>query len=96
MAEHIVAGRIARLAIFALSEFGTRASFIVDELGRPVVCAAEGDIAHELIGRYFEGDNVVVKGVYEPRPATATANTPWVTRLRVREVRVSRDDRLAA
>jgi hypothetical protein len=97
MQEHTVAGRIVRLAVFTVSEFGTRASFTVDEPGRlPVVCAAEGDVAREFIAHYSEGDKVVVKGVYEPRPSTAAANTPWVARFRVRDVRVSEGARLAA
>jgi hypothetical protein len=97
MQVHIVTGRITRLAIFSLPEFGTRASFAIDETGRlPVVCAVEGDVARQFIGHYSEGDKVVVKGVYEPRPSTAAANSPWVARFRVRDVRVSEDDRLAA
>ena len=52
MQEHSVTGRIIRLAIFSVPEFGTRASFTIDETGRlPVVCAAEGDVAREFIGR---------------------------------------------
>ena len=97
MQEHSVTGRIVRLAIFSVPEFGTRASFTIDEAGRlPVVCALEGDVARKFIGHYSEGDKVVVKGVYEPRPSTAAANCPWVARFRVRDVRVSEDARLAA
>jgi hypothetical protein len=97
MYEHTVTGRIVRLAIFAVPEFGTRASFIIDETGRlPVVCAAEGDVAREFFGHYSEGNKVVVKGVYEPRPSTAAANSPWVARFRVRDIRVSEAARLAA
>ena len=97
MQEHTVTGRIVRLAIFTVPEFGTRASFTVDETGRlPVVCAAEGDVAREFIGHYSEGDKVVVRGVYEPRPSTAAANSPWVARFRACDVRVSEDARLAA
>ena len=97
MQEHTVAGRIVRLAVFTVSEFGTRASFTIDEPGRlPVVCAAEGDVAREFIANYSECDNVVVKGVYEHRPSTAAANSPWVARFRVRDVRVSENARLAA
>jgi len=96
MQEHAVTGRIVRLAIFSVPEFGTRASFTIDETGRlPVVCAVEGDVAREFIGRYSEGDKVVVKGVYEPRPSTA-ANCPWAARFRVRDVHVSEDALLAA
>ena len=97
MQEHSVTGRIIRLAIFSVPEFGTRASFTIDETGRlPVVCAAEGDVAREFIGRYSEGDKVLVKGVYEPRPSTAAANCSWVARFRVRDVRVSEDAHLVA
>jgi hypothetical protein len=83
MQERTITVRIVRSAIFTVPEFGTRASFTVDETGRlPVVCAAEGDVAREFIGNYSEGDRVVVRGVYEPRPSTAAANTPWVPRFR--------------
>jgi len=97
MQEHPVTGRIVRLAIFSVSEFGTRASFTIDETGRvPVVCAVEGNVAREFIGHYYEGDKVVVKGVYEPRPATAATNCAWVARFRICDVRVSEDALLAA
>jgi hypothetical protein len=97
MHEHTVTGRIVRLAIFSVPEFGIRASFTIDETGRlPVVCAAEGDVAREFIGSYSEGDTVVVTGVYEQRPSTAAANSPWVARFRVRDVRALEDARLAA
>src|SRR5262249_9302723 len=97
MQEHTITGRIVRLAIFTVPEFGTRASFTVDETGRlPVDCAAEGDVARDFIGNYSEGDEIVVRGVYEPRPSTAAANTPWVPRFRPYDVRLSEDARLAA
>ena len=97
MQEHTVTGRIVRLAIFSVPEFGTRASFTIDETeGLPVLCAVEGDVARVFIGHYCEGDKVVVKGFYEPRPSTAAANCSWVARFRVRDVRVSEDTRLAA
>jgi hypothetical protein len=87
MQEHILTGRIARLVIFRVPEFGTRASFIIEGAGRyPVVCAVEGDIAREFIARYCEGDEVGVRGIYEPRPSTAAANTPWVGRFRVQAI----------
>jgi hypothetical protein len=96
MQEHTVTGRIVHLATFTVPEFGTRASFTIDERGRlPVVCAAEGDVAREFIGHCREGDKVVVRGAYEPRPSTAAANSSWVARFRAREVRVSEDTRLA-
>jgi hypothetical protein len=97
MQEHTVTGRIVRLAIFAVPEFGTRASFTLGETGRlPVVCAAEGNVARKFIGHYSEGDKVEVKGVYEPRPSTAAANSPWVARFRVRDVCILEEVRLAA
>ena len=85
MQEHIFTGRIVSLVIFRVPEFGTRASFTIEGTeGSPVVCAVEGDVAREFISRYCEGDEVAVRGIYEPRPATAAANTPWVARFRVR------------
>jgi hypothetical protein len=92
MQEHIFTGRIVSLVIFRVPEFGTRASFTIEGTeGSPVVCAVEGDVAREFISRYCEGDKVAVRGIYEPRPATAAANTPWVARFRVRAVRVAED-----
>jgi hypothetical protein len=97
MQEHIFTGRIARLVIFRVQEFGTRASFTIESTERcPVVCAVEGDVARDFVARYREGDKVAVRGIYEPRPSTAAANTPWVARFRVRAVRVAEDARLAA
>jgi hypothetical protein len=93
--EHILTGRVARLAIFRVPEFGTRASFTIEGAGRyPVVCAVEGDVAREFIARYCEGDEVEVRGLYEPRPSTAASNTPWVARFRVQAV--AKEARLAA
>jgi hypothetical protein len=95
MQEHILIGRIAGLVIFRVPEFGTRASFTIEGAGRyPVVCAVEGDVAREFIARYCEGDEVGVRGIYEPRPSTAAANTPWVARFRVQAV--VKEVRLAA
>jgi hypothetical protein len=95
--ECILAGRIARLAIFSVPEFGARASFHLECAGRPhAVCAVAGDIARDFIGHYCEGDVVVVSGFHEPRPSTAAANTPWVGRFRVRDIRIAEDVRLAA
>jgi hypothetical protein len=97
MEEHIVAGHIARLAIFELSEFGTRASFTVEGTGRcPVVCAIEGNIAREFVAHYGDGDLVAVRGMHEARPSTAAANTPWPGRFRVRAMVVAESARLAA
>ena len=85
MQEHTFTGRIAGLVIFRVTEFGTRARFKVEDMGRsPVVCAVEGDVAREFIAHYCEGDKVTVRGIYEPRPSTAAANTLWVPRYRVR------------
>ena len=96
-AEYIVTGRIAGLVIFRVREFGTGARFKVEDTGRsPVVCAVEGDVAREFIASYREGDKVTVRGIYEPRPSTAAANTLWVPRYRVRAVQVAQDTRLAA
>jgi len=97
MQEHTFTGRIASLVIFRVPEFGTRARFTIEDAGRsPVVCAVESDVAREFIARYCEGDNVTVRGIYEPRPSTAAANTPRVPRYRVRAVQVVEDARLAA
>ena len=97
MQEQTFTGRIAGLVIFRVPEFGTRARFAIENTGRSaVVCAVEGDVARGFIARYCEGDNVTVRGIYEPRPSTAAANTPWVPRYRVRAVQVAEDVRLAA
>jgi hypothetical protein len=97
MQEHTFTGRIASLVIFRVPEFGTRARFTIEDTGRdPVVCAVEGDIAREFIAHFCEGVTVTVKGIYEPRPSTAAAGTPWVPRYRVRAVQVAEDTRLAA
>jgi len=97
MQEHTFTGRIAGLVIFRMPEFGTRARFKVEDRGwSPVVCAVEGDVAREFIARYREGDRVTVRGIYEPRPSTAAANTPWVPRYHVRAVQFAEDTRLAA
>jgi hypothetical protein len=96
MQEHSLTGRIAGLVIFKVSEFGTRASFTIEGIGRcPVACAVEGDVAREFIARYCAGDKVALRGIYEPRPSTAAANTPWIARFRVCAVRVAEDARLA-
>jgi len=97
MQDHIFAGHVAGLVIFSVPEFGTRAKFTIEDAGRPsVVCAVEGDVAREFIAHYSEGDKVVVRGIYEPRPSTAAANAPWVARFRVCEVHLARAARLAA
>ena len=97
MQENIFTGRIAGLVIFRVPEFGTRARFAIENTGRSaVVCAVEGDVAREFISRHCVGDQVSVRGIYEPRPSTAAADTPWVARFRVCAVRFAEDRRLAA
>jgi len=97
MQEHTFTGRITGLVIFRVPEFGTRARFKVEDMGRsPVVCAVEGDVAREFIARYREGDEITVTGVYEPRPSTAAANTAWVPRYRGCAVQFAEATRLAA
>jgi hypothetical protein len=87
MQEQVLTGRIAGLAIFRLPEFGTRASFRIECAGRgPVLCCIAGDVASEFITHYREGDTVTVRGIPEARPSTASANTRWDGRLRVRAV----------
>jgi hypothetical protein len=95
--ECIFTGRITRLAIFRVPEFGTRASFHLERAGAPsAICAVAGDVAREFITHYCEGDLVVVRGFHEPRPSTAAANTPWLGRFRVRDIRVAENVLLAA
>ena len=95
--ECILTGRITRLTIFRVPEFGTRASFHLESAGRPpAICAVSGDVAREFIAHYGDGDIVVVSGVPESRPSTAAANTPWRGRFRVRDIRIVEDVRLAA
>jgi hypothetical protein len=95
--ECILTGRIARLAIFRVSEFGPRASFHLECAGRPsAICAVAGNLAREFITHFCEGDLVVVRGFHEPRPSTAAANTPWLGRFRVRDIRVAEDVLFAA
>jgi hypothetical protein len=95
--ECILTGRITRLAIFRVPEFGTRASFHLEDAGRrPVICAVAGDVAREFNTQHCEGDMVVVTGFKEPRPSTAAANTPWSGRFRLRDIRVAEDILLAA
>ena len=95
--ECSLVGRITRLAFFRVPEFGTRASFHLECAGRPpAVCAVAGNVAREFIAHYRESDTVVVNGFYEPRPSTAAANTPWLGRFRVRDIRVAEDILLAA
>ena len=95
--ECILNGRITRLVVFRVPEFGTRASFHLERAGRSAaICAVSGDVAREFIAHYCEGDTVVVSGFHEARPSTAAADTPWVGRFRVGDIRVAEDIRLAA
>ena len=95
--ECTLTGRITRLAVFTVPEFGTRASFIIECAGRrPTVCGIAGDFAREFIAHYGEGDAVALKGVHESRPSTAAAKTPWAGRLRVLDVRVAKHALIAA
>ena len=97
MQEHIFIGRVANVVIFRVPEFGPRVRFAIEVAGQhPVSCAAEGDLARDFIAHYAEGDEVVVRGIYEPRPSTAAANTPWVARFRVRAVHIAEEARLVA
>ena len=97
MQEPILTGRIIGLQIFRVPEFGTRASFKIESAGRcPVTCAVAGDVAREFITHYREGDIVAVRGIYEPRPSTASSNTPWAARFRVHALRVLESTGLAA
>jgi hypothetical protein len=87
MEDCFFSGRIADLSIFNVQEFGLRAGFKIERPGQaPIVCAVSGEVAQKFVGRYREGDIVVVGGVHEPRPSTAAGNTPWNGRFRVRAV----------
>ena len=97
MQEHIHTGRIAGLVIFSVPEFGTRASFTIEGTGRcPIVCAVDGDVAREFVARYREGDEVSVRGIYEPRPSTASVNAPWVARFRIYAAHLTKEHPTAA
>lgn len=89
MQEHFLIGRITRLQIFSVPEFGTRVSFKLEcpEQGS-VTCVVAGDVAREFVTHYCEGDIVAATGLYEPRPSTASSKTPWAGRFRVRALRV--------
>jgi hypothetical protein len=97
MQEHIHTGQIARLVIFRVPEFGTRASFTIEGTGRsPILSAVDDDVAREFIARYSEGDKVSVRGIYESRPSTAAANAPCVARFRIRAAHLAKEDPTAA
>jgi hypothetical protein len=83
----VLTGRVTGLRIFTLSEFGTRAAFTIEVMGQqPLFCAVEGNPARKFVTHCCDGDTVTVAGFHENRPSTAAANTPWVTRFRVRQV----------
>jgi hypothetical protein len=95
--ECTLAGRVTRLAIFRVPEFGSRAGFHLECAGQlPAIGAVDGDVAREFVTHYREGDIVVVKGFHEARPSTAAANTPWVGRFGVHDIRIAEDVLLAA
>src|SRR5215469_7310677 len=86
--EQIHVGCITRLRIFTLTEFGTRASFVLERLRQdPIHCCVEGNVARAFIASYREGDIVAVSGMSEPRPSTASSKTTWAGRFRVRYLR---------
>ena len=81
MQERLLIGRITRLQIFKVPEFGTRASFSLERLGQgAVTCSVAGNVAREFVNFYREGDFVAVNGLYEPRPTTASPNCPLAGR----------------
>ena len=95
--EQFLIGRIIRLQIFKVPEFGTRASFRLECTGRRyVTCAVAGDAAREFVTYYREGDIVAVTGTYEPRPSTASSETPWAGRFHVRTLHLLEDLWIAA
>jgi hypothetical protein len=83
MQEYSLVGRSSGLRIFWVPEFGTRASFRLDRGGQcSIICCVAEDVAREFVTYYREGDMVAVLGNYEPRPSTASPETPWVGRFR--------------
>ena len=83
--EQFLIGRIILLQIFKVPEFGTRASFRLECTNRRyVTCAVADDVAREFVTYYREGDIVAVTDTYAPRPSTASSETPWAGRFRVR------------
>lgn len=87
MQECSLVGRITGLRIFRVPEFGTRASFTLEWWGQAsIICRIEGNVAREFVTYYREGDIVAVTGTAEPRPSTASSETPWTGRFLVRTV----------
>jgi len=90
MEDCVLSGRITNLSIFNVPEFGLRASFKIERLGqRSIVCAIAGDAARKFVLSYRQGDIAVISGTHEPRPSTASVNTPWAGRFRVRTVQLA-------
>jgi len=82
--EHVLAGRINDLTVMTVPEFGVRASFRLDCAGqRSVICCVADDVARKFVALYREGDIATVRGTYETRPSTASADTPWADRFRI-------------
>ena len=55
--EHFLIGRITRLQIFKVPEFGTRANFKLERVGQaPITCSVAGNVAREFVTYYGEGD----------------------------------------
>lgn len=87
--EHFLLGRITGLRIFKVPEFGTRASFRLECPGQGFVTyCISGDVAREFVTYYREGDIIAVTGTSEPRPSTASSETPWTGRFRIKTLRV--------
>lgn len=84
MQQQSFAGHIRNLKLHSLSDFGLRVSFTIDGARKGSVnCVAAGGVARELAESLREGDWMVVGGQEEPRPASASALTPWRGRFRV-------------
>lgn len=92
--QQVYIGCITRLRIFTVTEFGTRASFVLERRRQePVDCCVDGLVARAFIASYRDGDNVAVSGTFEPRPSTASSKTPSTRRFRVHSLRAHRRGR---
>jgi len=97
MEQQQYSGRITGLAIHELQEFGMRASFTIEVPGRySIPCVASGVLARSLAAKITEGDWVLVSGIAEERPTSASSETPWRGRLRVRTLDMITSRRAAA
>jgi hypothetical protein len=97
MEQQQYSGRITGLAFHQLSEFGTRLSFEITVPGRySIPCVASGALARSLATEITEGDWVLVGGIAEERPMSASPATPWRGRLRVRTLDMIAGGRAAA